>query len=176
MSDKPVSHRVVELAAITGAHGISGEVRLKLFGEGVAALKRYRAFLMSGDGSALNLKKIRDDGKGGAVARFEGVDNRNAAEKMRGTVLTVSREDMPELDEGEYYHADLIGLPVVTDSGESVGEVQSVENFGATDVLEIKKVPTPEKGLKSFMVPMTEQAVIEWDESRLVVNADFVDN
>lgn len=159
--DKPVT-----LAAITGAHGVTGEVRLKLFGEGVEALKRYRAF----NASTLTLKKLRDDGKGGAIARFEEVPDRNAAEKLRGTALTVPRSAMPELEEGEYYHADLIGLRAVSTTGEDLGECVAVENFGAGDVLEIQR-----PNGKRFMVPMTEAAVPEWDGTRIVINAAFAE-
>ncbi|MEJ2409708.1 MAG: ribosome maturation factor RimM [Novosphingobium sp.] len=164
--------RPVTLAAITGAHGVTGEVRLKLFGEGVAALKRYRAF----NDSALTLKKLRDDGKGGAIARFEEVTGRNAAEKLRGTALTVPRSAMPELGDGEYYHADLLGLAAVSDEGAKLGTVIAVENFGAGDVLEIERAGPDGKGRKQrFMVPMTQAAVPEWDEERVVINSAFVE-
>mgnify|MGYP000899733088 CR=1 FL=1 len=157
-------NRSVTLAAITGAHGIAGEVRIKLFGEGVESLKRFRAF----NDSALTLTKLRDDGKGGAIARFAEVADRTAAEKLRGTALTVPRSALPALGEGEYYHADLIGLAAVSSEGEPLGEVIAVENFGAGDVLEIKR-PTG----KRFMVPMRVEAVPEWDGERLVVAAAF---
>jgi 16S rRNA processing protein RimM len=165
------THDSIELAAVTGAHGVSGEVRLKVFGEGVAALSAHGSF----NSGALTLTKVRSDNKGGAVARFAEISNREEAEKLRGTVLTVSRDDLPALDEGEYYHADLIGLQVVTDTGDAVGRSIAVHNFGATDIIEIEKDPAPEKGAKTFMVPMTDQAVIEWDAERLVIAADFVD-
>lgn len=157
-ADKPVT-----LAAVAGAHGVTGEVRLKLFGEGVAALKRYRAF----NDSALTVEKLRDDGKGGAIARFAEVTTRNAAEALRGTLLTVRRSEMPPLAEGEYYHADLIGLPCVSTTGETLGECVAVENFGAGDVLEIRR---PEG--KTFMVPMKPEAVPEWGE-RIVIEAVY---
>ena len=86
--DKPVT-----LAAVTGAHGVTGEVRLKLFGEGVDALKRYASF---NDG-ALTLSKIRSDNKGGAVARFAEIADRTAEEQLRGTALTAPRSAMPPL-------------------------------------------------------------------------------
>ena len=161
MQDKPVT-----LAAITGAHGVTGEVRLKLFGEGVAALSAHRAF----NGGALTLAKVRDDGKGGAIARFAEVTDRTAAEKLRGTALTVPRTALPPLGEGEYYHADLIGLAAVTDAGEPLGTVVAVENFGAGDVIEIER---PEG--KRFMVPMRVEAVPEWNSERLVVSGAFVE-
>ncbi|MET1754578.1 ribosome maturation factor RimM [Novosphingobium sp. RD2P27] len=164
--DKPVT-----LAAVAGAHGVTGEVRLKLFGEGVAALKRYRAF----NGASLTLEKLRDDGKGGAIARFAEVSDRTAAEKLRGTTLTVPRSAMPPLPKGEYYHADLLGLAAVSTDGEHLGTCIAVENFGAGDVLEIERVADDTGKRRRFMVPMNEAAVPEWDEQRLVVAAAYVE-
>ena len=166
-----MSDRKLELAAITGAHGVSGEVRLKLLGEGVDALRQHSSF---NDG-ALTLKKVRSDNKGGAIARLAEATNRTEAERLRGTVLTVSRDELPALEADEYYHADLIGLAVVTDAGRAIGEVIAVQNFGATDIVEIRLAPPPEKGMKAIMVPMTKAAVIEWDELRLVISEDFAD-
>ncbi len=154
------------LAAIAGAHGITGEVRLKLFGEGIASLKPHKSF----NGGALTLEKLRDDGKGGAVARFAEVQDRNAAEALRSTTLTVPRASLPPLAEGEYYHSDLLGLPAFSDAGEPLGHVCAIENFGAGDVIEIER---PVK--KRFMVPMKPAAVPEWNAVRLVVTAAFAE-
>lgn len=159
-ADKPVT-----LAAVIGAHGVTGEVRLKLFGEGVKALSRHKTF----NGGALTLKKLGNDNKGGAIARFAEVSDRNQAEALRGTLLTVPRSALPPLEEGEYYHVDLIGLAAVSDEGEPLGTVIAVENFGAGDVIEIER---PDG--KRFMVPMREEAVPRWDESRLIVAANFI--
>lgn len=145
---------------------MTGEVRLKLFGEGVVALKRYRAF----NDSALTLEKLKDDGKGGAIARFAEVTDRTAAEKLRGTALTVPRSSLPALPDGEYYYADLIGLPVVSTEGAALGECITVENFGAGDVLEIRK---PDG--KKFMVPMKAEAVPEWNDEKIVIEAIYAD-
>ncbi|QZP06890.1 ribosome maturation factor RimM [Caenibius sp. WL] len=159
--DQPVT-----LAAIVGAHGVTGEVRLKLFGEGVVALSRYSSF---NDG-ALTLRKLRDDNKGGAIARFAEVTDRNRAEALRGTALTVPRAALPDLDEGEYYHTDLIGLPVVSTTGEALGRVIAVENYGAGDVIEIER---PDG--KRFMVPMRVEAVPEWNAQRLLLDPVWVE-
>jgi 16S rRNA processing protein RimM len=152
--------RPVTLAAIIGAHGVTGEVRLKLFGEGVAGLRHFRAF----NDSSLTLEKLKDDGKGGAIARFAEIADRTAAERLRGTALTVPRAALPALGEGEYYHADLLGLPAVSTSGVALGNCVAVENFGAGDVLEIER---PDG--KRFMVPMRAEAVPEWDQARILV-------
>ena len=149
------SDRPVAMAAVSGAHGIAGEVRLKLFGDSVSGLKRHKAF----NSGALTLTALRDDGKGGAIARFAEVADRNGAEGLRGTLLTP----------GEYYHADLIGLPARTNTGDPVGTVIAVDNFGAGDVIEIRRADG-----KTVMVPMRPEAVPEWDDTGLVVTAAWV--
>lgn len=163
MSDKPVT-----LAAVTGAHGVTGEIRLKLFGEGVDALKPHKRFNAGETGGTLTLVKIRSDNKGGAIARFTEVVDRTSAERLRGTALSVSREALPALEEGEFYFSDLLGLAVVTDQGEPVGQVCAVENYGATDIVEIEQADS-----KKFMVPLTEQAVLGWTAETLTIADDF---
>lgn len=167
--------RPVTLAAVTGAHGVTGEVRLKLFGEGVAALKRYRAFAISDSNSTLTVDKLKEDGKGGAIARFAEVADRTAAEKLRGSALTVPRSSLPPLAEGEYYHADLLGLPAVSTEGEDLGICVAIENFGAGDVIEIERPAGEGKKAQRFMVPMSAEAVPNWDSHRLVIAAAFVE-
>ena len=141
----------VTLAAIAGAHGISGEVRLKLFAQGLESLSVHKAFL-AGD-RTLTLKSLRPD-KIGAVARFAEIGDRTAAEGLRGTLLTVPRDSLPPLAEGEYYHTDIIGLAVVTTAGDTVGTVTAIENYNAGDILEITR---PDG--KTVMVPFRPPAV-----------------
>ncbi|MBA14933.1 MAG: 16S rRNA processing protein RimM [Sphingomonas sp.] len=155
-TDKPVT-----LAVVIGAHGVTGEVRLKVFAED---LDTYRAF----NSGSLTLKSLRE-GPNGAIARFAEIKDRNAAEAMRGTELTVPRSALPPLGDGEYYHVDLLGLPVISDGGETLGTVIAVDNYGAGDVLEIER---PDG--KRFMVPMNAEAVPEWNADRLIVAAAFV--
>lgn len=161
MSDRPVT-----LAAVIGAHGVAGEVRLKLFGDGPDTLKSYGRFDVGG--RALTLKTIRP-GPNGAVARFAEIGDRTAAEALRGVALTVPRSALPPLGEGEYYHVDLMDLPCVSTSGEALGVVVAVENFGAGDVVEIER-----PNGKRFMVPMTPAAVPEWGVDKLIVEDAFV--
>ena len=146
------------LAAIAGAHGVGGEVRLKLFTDDLSPYRRF-------NGGALTLTALR-----GTIARFAEVPDRTAAEALRGTTLAVDRAELPSLEEGEYYHADLIGLPVVTTDGDPVGRVTTVENFGAGDVIEIAR---PDG--KTFMVPLRAAAVPAWDRERLVLDPAYAD-
>lgn len=153
--------RPVTLAVIIGAHGVTGEVRLKVFTDD---LGRYKSF----NQGKLTLKSVRH-GSNGAIARIAEVNDRNGAEAMRGTELTVARADLPPLGDGEYYHADLLGLPAISSNGEPLGQVVAIDNFGAGDVIEIER---PDK--KRFMVPMNINAVPEWDDARMVVDAGYV--
>ena len=147
----------VTLAVITGAHGVTGEVRLKLFTDDLSG---YRSF----NGGTLTVKSLRN-----GIARFAEVPDRNAAERLRGLELTVPRSALPPLEEGEYYHADLLGLPCVSTVGEALGIVVAIDNFGAGDVIEVERPDT-----KRFMVPMRAEAVPDWNDERLVVDEAFI--
>jgi 16S rRNA processing protein RimM len=159
--------RPVTLAAIAGAHGVRGEVRLKLFGEGADTLRAFSVFA-AGD-RQLTLKSVRPANQG-AVATFAEVGDRSAAEALRGTVLTVPRSALPPLADGEYYHHDLLGLPCVATDGSKVGAVVAVENFGAGDILEIQR---PDG--KRFMVPMNARAVPAWTDDGVTIDAAFLE-
>lgn len=161
MAHPKVEPAPVTLAAVIGAHGVAGEVRLKVFADDLGAHHSFNA-------GALTLVQLRAGGNG-AIARFAEVKDRSAAEALRGTALTVPRTALPPLGEGEYYHADLIGLTAVTPAGEPLGTVVAVDNFGAGDVVEVERT-----GGKRFMVPMRAEAVPEWSAERLVIAPEFV--
>jgi 16S rRNA processing protein RimM len=160
--------RPITLAVIIGAHGVMGEVRLKLFAQGEESVTAHKSF---NDGR-LTLKSLRP-GNNGAIARFAEINDRNAAEAARGTELTVPRESLPPLAEGEYYHADLLGLPCVSTTGEALGVCVAIENFGAGDVIEVERPAEDGKPGKRFMVPMKPEAVPEWGE-RILIDALFI--
>ena len=157
--------RQVTLAAIAGAHGIGGEVRLKLFAESVESLSRHKAVQVGG--RELTIKAVKASG-GAAIVRFAEIADRNAAEALRGELMTVPREALPPLDEGEYYHADLIGLPCETLERQPLGTVVAVENFGAGDILEIEK---PDG--KRSMVPFRE-GIADLANGRILVDPVFL--
>ena len=166
------ANRPVTLAAIAGAHGVRGEVRLKLFGEGAEALRAFSVFDAGGRKQTLNSVRPANQG---AVATFAEVSDRSAAEALRGTVLTVPRSALPPPAPGEYYHHDLIGLPCVSTDGAAIGHVAAVENFGAGDILEIEKPAEPGKKPVRFMVPMNAQAVPAWTDDGVTIDAAFVE-
>jgi 16S rRNA processing protein RimM len=157
--------RKIALAAVAGAHGVTGEVRLKLFVVGVESLSRHKDVYVGG--AQRRLLAVRAGGKA-AVAKFAGVDDRSAAEALRGTLVEVDRAALPPLADGEYYHADLIGLPAVDDSGTALGTVVAVENYGAGDLLEIEV----ESGKRS-LIPF-KPGIADLADGRIVVDPDFL--
>ena len=154
----------VILAAVAGAHGISGEVRLKLFAAGVESLKRQKDVRV-GD-KTLALVSLREGAN--PIARFGGIADRTAAEGLRGQLVTIPRTALPPLEDGEYYHADLLGLPCHSAGGDPLGTVVAVENFGAGDIIEIEK---PDG--RRTMVPFRE-GVADLVEGRIVVDPEFL--
>ena len=160
-----MSEERVTLAAVAGAHGIGGEVRLKLFAAGIESLSRHKT-VQVGE-RQLTLKSIKAGGSA-PIARFAEIGDRSAAEALRGQLVTVSRAELPPLDEGEYYHSDLIGLACETAGGEPLGTVVAVENFGAGDILEIEKADG-----KRSMVPFRE-GVADLAGSRIVVDPVYL--
>jgi 16S rRNA processing protein RimM len=157
--------RRVALAAIAGAHGVKGELRLKLFSESIESLSRHGSLYVGG--VERRLLSIRDSGKT-AVARFEGVDDRSVAERLRGSLIEIDRASLPPLEEGEYYHADLIGLAAVDMRGGAVGTVVNVENYGAGDLLEIEL----EDGKRS-LIPF-RSGIADLEGGRIVLDPEFL--
>jgi 16S rRNA processing protein RimM len=143
-----------------------GEVRLKLFTDDLGAYSSFNS-------GSLTLKSTRH-GSNGTIARIAEINDRNAAEALRGTELTVLRSELPPLADGEYYHADLLGLPAVSTDGEALGVVVAIDDFGAGDVIEVERPAEDGKPGKRFMVPMNADAVPEWDGQRLVIDAAFI--
>jgi 16S rRNA processing protein RimM len=155
----------VILAAVAGAHGVGGEVRLKLFAESIDSLKVHKR-LFVGE-RALTLKSVKPGGKA-AIARFAEIADRAAAEALRGTTLSVPRDELPPLAEGEYYHADLIGLACVDADGGALGSVVAVENFGAGDLLEIERLDG-----KHALIPF-RSGIADLAEGHIVADPAFL--
>jgi 16S rRNA processing protein RimM len=128
--------RTVLLAAVIGAQGLKGEVKVKTFTATPEALSRYRV-LHTGAGRKLVVTAFRSAKQGEAVIAFEGVRDRAAAEALKGTELFVDRAALPGTEEDEFYHADLIGLEARDCEGRMLGKVSALHNFGASDVIEL---------------------------------------
>lgn len=158
----------IQMAVIGAAHGIKGELRVKTFTGDPLALADYGP-LYAKDGRAFEIATIRPANEV-VVVRFKGVADRNAAEALTGTELFVDRSALPDDgDEGEFYHADLVGLQVRDETGAPVGKVFAVQNYGGGDILEIQY-----QGRKGVLIPFTQAAVPVVDVSGGFVTIDTV--
>jgi 16S rRNA processing protein RimM len=157
--------RRIALAAVAGAHAVKGEVRLKLFSESADSLANHEKLIVGG--AERRLLAVRDCGKT-AVARFEGVNDRSAAEALRGSLVEIDRSALPPLEDGEYYHADLIGMPAVDRDGAAVGTVVAVENYGAGDLLEIEL-----EGGRRSLIPF-KSGVADLEDNRITIDPEFL--
>ena len=159
MSDKQIL-----LGKILGPHGLKGQVKIKSFTADPLAVASYGP-VSAPDGRRFKLMNARLQGDV-VVAEIKGVADRNVAETLKGLDLKVTRDDLPETQDGEFYQADLIGLPVVDSTGREVGEVFGFQDFGAGDLIEIKRGP------RTSFVPFTNDMVpvVDVGEGRIVLS------
>jgi 16S rRNA processing protein RimM len=141
------------VARIGAAHGVRGEVKLWIFTEDPLAVKRYGP-LTTRDGTRQFEVTHAREAKSHLVATLKGIATREDAERLNGVELYIAREKLPETDEDEYYHADLIGLAAVTPADEPLGQVIAIHNFGAGDIIEI----APPHGA-TMLLPFTNAVV-----------------
>jgi 16S rRNA processing protein RimM len=127
---------MILLAVIVAAHGIRGAVKVKCYTQEPANIVNYGP-LYDEQGREFKLKLVRVVSADHSIVTIKGIDNRNAAEALKGAKLFIERSQLPDLVEEEFYHSDLIGLRVEDLQGESIGRVNAVSNFGAGDFLEI---------------------------------------
>lgn len=146
------------LGRITGPQGLKGEVVVHSYAADPADIAAYGPLTDAEGVRSYSLSVVRVTDKG-VIVRVDGIADRTAAEMLRGTELWVERSRLPAEDEGEYYHADLIGLAAVAPDGKRIGEVVAVENFGAGDLLEIRLEGTT----KTDFIPFTNACVPEVD-------------
>ncbi|MCW5770244.1 MAG: ribosome maturation factor RimM [Rhodospirillaceae bacterium] len=145
------------LGIIVGAHGVRGAVRIKSYTSVPGGIAAYGPVEDEGGSRRFRLEPI-GTARGAVLARIEGVADRDAAEALRGLRLYVPRSALPAAKEDEYYHADLIGLPVETREGARLGTVGAVHNFGAGDILEVRR-----EGGGDILLPFTASIVPEVD-------------
>lgn len=141
------------IARIGAAHGVRGAVKLWTFTEDPFAVQTYGPLATKDGARSFEVATARE-AKGHLVATLKGVTTREEAERLNGIELYVARDKLPATDDGEYYHADLIGLAAVNGGGEAIGRVIAVHNFGAGDIIEIAP-----PGGATMLLPFTNAVV-----------------
>jgi 16S rRNA processing protein RimM len=137
MVETTMSEKQILLGRILGAHGLKGEVKIKSFTENPLDVASYGA-VSAPDGRRFTLTRARMQGDI-VIAGIKGVDDRNVAEQLKGLELSVTRADLPETEDGEFYQADLVGLAVFDIAGNRIGEVVGFQYAGTGDLIEIER-------------------------------------
>jgi len=151
------SRELICVGAITGARGLKGEVRIKSFTADPKGISAYGDVFEENGEKSYSIR-ITGQAKGQVLARLDGVDDRTAAEALKGTRLYVPKSALPEPEEDEFYFADLVGLRADLKAGGKLGSIKEVHDFGAGAILE---VTGGEAGI--VMVPFTRAVVPEVD-------------
>ena len=141
------------VARIGAAHGVRGAVKLWTFTQDPLAVKHYGPLTTKDGARQFEVTQARE-AKDHLVATLKGIVTREEAERLNGLELYIARDKLPATDEGEYYHADLIGLSAVTSANEPLGRVIAIHNFGAGDIIEI----APPQGA-TLLLPFTNAVV-----------------
>ncbi len=153
---------------MAGAFGVRGEVRLKSFTQPAENLFDYSPFCDEAGTEILTVSSFRHV-KDGFAAFCNEVASREEAAALKSTRLHVARERLGDLEDDEFYHADLIGMAVKGLDGRDLGLVRAVHDFGAGDLLEVWKTPGA-KG--AWYLPFTLAGVPHVDLSQREVAAD----
>ncbi len=148
------------VGAITGTHGVQGEVRLKSFCVEPVAIADYSPLWCDSTAQKIDVTITRPI-KGGFAARLTGVHSREQAERLRGSLLYADRNMLSDLTDDEFYQSDLIGLDVKDVDGAILGTVKAVVDYGAGDLLEVRLANSTDTALLPFttaLVPTVDLA------------------
>ena len=141
------------IGKVLKSRGLKGELKIELYASDSARFSHLKRLKI--DGIEYGIDRISPEGAIGYVS-LEGIDTVEKAESLRGKLITANRNDLPKLPDGKYYIVDMIGLDVVV-SGEVVGEVCDVLQYGSADVYVVKN------GANSFSFPAISGLVKQVD-------------
>jgi 16S rRNA processing protein RimM len=141
------------VGVVVGVHGVKGTVRIKCYTTEPTGLAAYGP-VSDEQGTRRFAIEVLGVSRGAVLAHLSGIKDRDAADALRGLRLYVPRAALPATKEDEFYHADLVGLPVETRDGQRLGTVRAVHNFGAGDILELRA-----DGGRELMLPFSDAVV-----------------
>lgn len=168
---------MIVLGRIAAPYGVKGWVKLHPFGDDPVAWGEMPRWWLgktpdTDDWQALMLKELRPHGKG-VVARFEGVDDRTAAEKLEGMYFAAPRDQLPATEKDEFYWGDLIGLEVVNEANECLGKVASLIESGAHQVLVVRDEAAEKEHLLPFVAEVVKDVAVAAGRIRVAWGKDW---
>ncbi len=168
---------LVLVGYVSGAFGLQGWVKIRPYSSTADALLEAPLFWLETAGqSGREVKRMSSKVHGeDIVARLSDVEDRNAAEALKGTVVKISRALFPALPEGEFYWVDLLGLTVQNLAGESLGVVRAMMDNGAQSILRVAQADVPETELlkHEHLIPFVDHFVKEVNQTTKTIVVDW---
>lgn len=158
----------IKLGIILGGKGLKGKIVVKWFTEEPNGLQSYgKVNLKDGRSFELTVEKLSGDK---AICSFPDIENRAQADALKGECIYISKSELPELKNEEYYYADLISMQVEDQQGEVLGAIHAVHDFGAGHILEVS-------GKISSMIPFNKNYVLSVDlkQSKIKLSDSYLD-
>lgn len=153
----------VPVGRILSAHGIRGEVNFLYYNEVYQDFLRYTSVFYEKEGEMVELRvrRVRLKDKR-FILQFEDVKDRTSAENLAGKTIYVKEEDLPKLEDGEYYVFQLLEAQVLDENGKTLGKVKNVLKIGPNSILEVK-------GDEEILIPMVEDFILKVDVKERVI-------
>lgn len=171
-SDDKQSEELIALGVVTRAQGVRGQLRVKLHNPDSEILldRREAFFVRDGNTTLVKFRELPRSHQGDVLLWPVDCNDRDQAETLRGTEISVPRSALPKLPPGEYYHRDLIGLPVELADGAVLGTVSRIETYPTVDVAVVKTAAG------NLEIPIIDPYWVDVDMQRGCVIVDHIDH
>lgn len=161
------------IGKIVGVHGIKGTVRIYSYVESLSVFKpggTIRAKNLEGEEKTYIVEWVKTH-KRHVLGCFKGIESRELAERLIGSILFIEKKNLPDLEEGTYYWVDLIGLSVYTIDGKYIGRLEAIIPTGSNDVYVVKDL-NQEDG-REILIPAIESVIVEINLERNMMRVDL---
>jgi len=163
--------RLVPIGRVIKLHGIKGKLKLKYFGEDPGQFLRYREVAIEDPTGSFTTYEVQEaiPQPPRIILKLKGIDHPEDAQPLIGREIFIQKEALPDLEEGEYYWADLLGMVVETEGGKKIGTVKEIFSTGAHDVFVVEA----KRG--DILLPATEEVIRRIDPQRGVIEVQWME-
>lgn len=160
---------MVVMGKVVAAQGILGWVKIQAYTEHLDALSEYSTWYLAKPGQQWREYRLHEAKPHNKVllAKLDNIEDRTAAETLRGMLIAIPRSRFPATDENEYYWSDLIGMQVVNMQDEQLGTVDHLLDMGANDILVVRA------GEREIMIPFLKHVVLQVDQKEKLIRVDW---
>lgn len=163
----------VIVGRVGAPYGVKGWVKINTFTEQPAAIFDYAPWFLGPAGQQIEVDQWKSHNKG-MVAKLKGVEDRDQAEMIKNLDIAISASQLPELEDGDYYWRDLVGMQVVTDKGYTLGVVKELFETGANDVMLVQAKHNDAFGQKERLIPyILDQVILDISKEDKTIKVDW---